>query len=217
MESSGWMLAALIVAGMARANAQVPETAVSPAPDSTAQASPAASPATTLPACCRIAAGTVVELEIAEPINSSRQKRGDKFALRLHTPLALDGATVVPTGITGVGEVVHAAAARGGGKPGELLLAARYLDHGGTQLPLRTLKFGATGKDNTGVALGVSMAIGPFAHFIRGHEIEIPAGTIVTAKLAQDIVLPPAAPDQPAAAPDAVVPDPPATAATNQE
>lgn len=223
MKSSRWILATLIVAGMARVHAQTPEATAPPATTPAAvmpddlPAAPAESPVTSPPGCCRIAAGTPVELEITETISSSQRKRGDKFALRLHAPLSIEGATVVPAGATGVGQVVHAAAARGGGKPGELLLAARYLDHGGTQLPLRSLKFGVTGKDNTGVALGVSMAIGPFAHFIRGHEIEIPAGTIVSARIAQDVVLPPATtPDQPATATDAVVPDPPTTA-TNQE
>lgn len=222
MKSSRWILATLIVAGMACVHAQAPETSPPGATDAPAMPnSPHASPEGSLPTspmtCCRIAAGTQVELEITDTINSSQQKRGDRFALRLHVALSLDGATVVPAGVAGVGQVVHAAAARGGGKPGELLLAARYLEHGGMQVPLRSLKFGATGKDNTGVALGVSMAIGPFAHFIRGHEIEIPAGTIVTARIAQDVVLPPTtAPDPTAAATEAVVPDPPATA-TNQE
>ncbi|GAB3350201.1 hypothetical protein GCM10027430_12900 [Lysobacter tyrosinilyticus] len=165
--------------------------------------------AQTAPAASRLehvfAAGTLVELEILTPINSSQHKRGDKFGLRLASPLVHDGAPCVPAGTLGVGQVVHAMPAHGGGKPGELLLAGRYLDFGGQQIPLRGMKAGAVGDANYGAALGTAFAIGPFAMFIRGHEIEIPAGTRVTAKLAQDLVLqacsasvvdPPATPNQ---------------------
>lgn len=142
-------------------------------------------------ACCRIAAGTVVALEILDPLNSSQRKRGDTFALRVVTPLVVDGHELVPAGTTAIGQVVHAAAARGGGAPGELLIAARSLDVRGQSVPLRGLKLGVTGGDNSGMALGVSFAAGPFALFIRGREIEIPALTRVEARLASEITLVP--------------------------
>jgi len=196
---------------MVRANAQTPATApaipatTSVASEPTTQAPPAlaASPDGRL-----FAAGTPVELEILTPINSSQHKRGDKFDLRLSSPLARDGAICVPAGTTGAGEVVHAMPARGGGKPGELLLAGRYLDFTGQRIPLRGMKAAATGDANYGAALGASFAIGPFAMFIRGREIEIPAGTRVTAKLAQDLVL------QVCSTPAV---DPPVITAPNQE
>jgi hypothetical protein len=131
-----------------------------------------------------------VELEIVELINSSQRKRGDKFGLRLQAPIMLGGITVVPAGITGVGEVVHAMPARGGGKPGELLLAGRYLEFAGQQFALRGLKASVSGAHMYNPAFAVGTAIGPFAMFIRGHEIEIPPGARVTAKLANDLVLP---------------------------
>ena len=40
-------------------------------------------------------AGTLVELGIAEPISSRTRQRGETFALRLRTPLAVDGAVGV--------------------------------------------------------------------------------------------------------------------------
>jgi hypothetical protein len=176
-----WACLAWAPAGMAAAQtpAPVPETsAIAPAPTAID------------PACCRVVAGTVVDLEIAEPITSWQHKRGDKFQLRLAQPLVVDGRLLVPAGTTGVGEIVHAAAARGGGAPGELLIAARHLDVDGGQLPLRGMKLGGSGDDNSGMAFGVSFAAGPFAMFIRGHEIEIPAGTHAHAKVAEDAVLP---------------------------
>lgn len=168
--------------------------------DATAQTVAAGSVAASLPTpttstasagCCLVPNGTVVEIEIAEPISSQRRKRGEKFALRLAAPLLVDGKTVLPAGVTGVGEIVHAASSGGGGKPGELLLAARYLEVDDRQIPLRGFRMGATGKDTSRTALAVSTAIGPFAQFIHGREIEIPAGTRANAKFAADTSLPP--------------------------
>jgi len=206
------VLAALFAtAMMVCANAQAPASAPAiPATTSTASEPTAEVPPA--PAASRdgrlFAVGTQVELEILTPIKSSQHKRGDKFDLRLSSPLARDGATCMPAGTTGVGEVVHAMPARGGGKPGELLLAGRYLDFTGQRIPLRGMKAAATGDANYGVALGAAFAAGPFAMFVRGHEIEIPAGTRVTAKLAQDLVLQ-------ACSTSAV--DPPVTTTPNQE
>lgn len=165
-------------------------TAVAQAPVPAPQTPVAAIPAAIESACCSVASGTAIDLEIMEPIGSWQHKRGDKFQLRLAQPLMVDGQVLVPAGATGVGEIVHAAAARGGGAPGELLIAARYLDIGDRRLPLRGMKLGGAGGDNSGMALGVSFAAGPFAMFIRGHEIEIPAGTRANAKVAEDTVLP---------------------------
>lgn len=159
-----------------------------------ATAAPSAIAEAALPAtCCQVASGTLVALEIVDTLNSSQRKRGDKFVLRVVDPLIVDGVELISAGTIGIGEVVHAAAARGGGAPGELLIAARSLDVRGQSIPLRGLKLGATGGDNTGMALGVSFAAGPFAMFIRGREIEIPALTRVVAKVAADTTLAPAA------------------------
>ena len=140
-----------------------------------------------------MASGTLVAREIVDTLKSTQRKRGDKFVLRVVDPVIVDGVELISAGTIGIGEVVHAAAARGGGAPGELLIAARSLDVRGQSIPLRGLKLGATGGDNTGMALGVSFAAGPFAMFIRGREIEIPALTRVVAKVAADTTLAPAA------------------------
>lgn len=183
------MLTAIVAAfAVGNACAQGPmETEVaSAAPASLAEANSAASSAPGH-ACCHVPANTVVDLEILDLLNSSRHKRGDKFRLRVVTPVMVQGRTLIAAGTLGVGEIVHAAPARGGGAPGELLIAARSLDFAGHPAPLRGLKLGLAGGDNSGMALGVSFAAGPFAMFIRGHEVEIPAGTRVNARLAQDL------------------------------
>lgn len=141
-------------------------------------------------ACCRIADGTAVTIEILEPLNSALLKRGDKFRLRLAEPVLVEGKPVLASGIEGVGEIVHAEKSRSGGKAGELLIAARYLETPGTPIPLRALKLGGRGKDNTNAALATSFALGPLALFVHGREIVIPAGTLAQAKIAQELRLP---------------------------
>lgn len=145
-------------------------------------------------ACCRIADGTAVTIEILEPLNSALLKRGDKFRLRLAEPVLVEGEPVLASGLEGVGEIVHAEKSRSGGKAGELLIAARYLETSGTQVPLRGLKVGGRGKDNTNAAMATAFAVGPFALFVRGREIVIPAGTLAQAKIARELHLPAQAP-----------------------
>lgn len=141
-------------------------------------------------ACCRIADGTAVTIEILDPLNSALLKRGDKFRLRLAEPVLAEGKPVLAAGVEGMGEIVHAEKSRSGGKAGELLIAARYLETSGTQVPLRGLKLGGRGKDNTNAAMATAFAVGPFALFVRGREIVIPAGTLAQAKIAQELRLP---------------------------
>jgi hypothetical protein len=175
-----WTGAALLALAFC-ARATTPDTI---APEPTA-------PAPAPPACCQVAAGTAVDLEVADLLSSATQHRGDKFALRVAAPVVVDGVVVIPAGTTGTGEIVHADPAHGGGKPGELILAARTLDLDGQIIPLRGFKLGhaTTGVDATQKSLAASMAIGAFALFIHGHEIEIPPHTHGVAKIAQDVVL----------------------------
>lgn len=159
--------------------------------------------------CCRLPAGSPVELQLGETLSSTRHKRGDRFALRLSQPLAVEGAEPIPAGTPAVGEVVHGARSRGGGAPGELLIAGRYLEYNGRQIPLRGLSVGQSGREQINGAMGAAFVIGPFAMFVRGREIEIPADTALRAKLAQALDLPLAGTAEP---PHPVSPSP-ATAA----
>jgi hypothetical protein len=187
-----WILSAwLAVAGCALAQ-QAP--ALAPADASTMP--PPVPPGTVgpSPAGDRLPAGTIVELELTEAVASSRNQRGDKFGLRVVEAISVNGRLVIPAGSLATGQVVHAAASGGGGRPGELLLAARTIDAQDGPIALRGMKLGGSGKDNTALALGVSMALGPIGFFVHGREIEIPAGTRVHAKLAQDVPFEPPTP-----------------------
>lgn len=210
---SAWILAAgLAVAISAHAQTVDSVPLVPDAPPATAMLAtpPSVDAAAVIPGTLQLANGTLVEIEIAEPLSSKVNKRGDKFQLKLAAPIVWNGQPVVPAGTPGMGEIVHADRSRSSGRPGELLLAARYLDASGQQIPLRGFKLGAAGKDRTGLAAGAVFAVGLLGLFIQGGEIEIPAGTRANAKLAADVSLP--ALPVPSAPPSATLP-----ASPNQE
>ncbi len=151
------------------------------------------------PACCTAPKDTVIQLEVVPLISTKAIKRGDKFEIRLAEPLVVDGRVLLPAGVAGGGEVIHAAGPGIGGKPGELMLAARYLDFDGRRIPLKGMKLGRAGQDNGAASLAVSM-VTPIGMFIPGGHVEVPAGTRANAKLATELVLPPIAGAAPASA-----------------
>lgn len=140
--------------------------------------------------CCVMPDGSLVMIEIAEALSSKTAQRGQFFKLRLMQPLAATEGVLLPVGTEGVGEVIHAERGRGGGKAGELILAARHLQGPDGLIKLRGMKLGGSGTDKTGAALAASFVL-PLGGFVRGSEIEIPLGTNAVAKLAGAIRLPP--------------------------
>jgi hypothetical protein len=185
-----WMLAsgvALAADGSATAvPAQIPPQANAAVPE--------AAPATVATGrLLAVPAGTELAFEMVDSLSSKTSQRGDRFALKLTEPLTLDGQLLVPAGTLAVGEVVHADRAKAGGQAGELVLAARYLDWDGRQLPLRAFRTGL-GRNRTDTAMGVMIAAGVAGFLVRGGQIEIAAGSPITATLREAVELPVLAP-----------------------
>lgn len=144
------------------------------------------------PTCCTAPSGTVIQIEVVSLLSTKTMKRGDLFEIRLAEPLVVDGVVLMPAGVTGGGEVVHAAGPSIGGKPGEVILAARYLEYQGRRIALKAMKLGRAGQDNGAASLAVSM-LTPVGMFIPGGHVEIVAGSRANAKLAADVTLSPTA------------------------
>ena len=89
-----------------------------------------------------------------------------------------------------MGEVVHAKKAGGSGAPGELVLAARYVDVNGRRLGLRSMHLSAVGQDHRGIVVAASVAVSAFALLVRGGETTITAGARAEAKTAEAFELP---------------------------
>ncbi len=166
------------------------ESSVAPAPITTTPTAVAPTAPGIAAASSRLVpADTGVVLETAQALSSATAKRGDGLALRLAEPLVVDGATVLPAGAACHGEVIHAERSRGGGKPGELLLAARYIEYDGRRIPLRGFRLSGAGHEKMAAAIGVAIVAGPLAMFVRGGQIEIPVGARAQARLAEAVEL----------------------------
>lgn len=149
--------------------------------DTQAPADPA--PVITLPAVTPII--IAIDAELGSKISTS----GQMFPIRLVQPVVVDGVEVLPAGITGEGQVVHAKKAGLAGAAGELVLAARYLDYNGRRIELRSFRFmeaGETslgkGQDNTGVSNVTTAIAGPIGFFIGGGNTNVQPGTLANAK-----------------------------------
>jgi len=192
-----WVLAATLLAWTDAAVAQIPASpAVFPAAPSNVPAlSPPSSQAvapvqTPVNDGVRLPADTVVRIALVDDVNSKDRARGDKFAIRLAAPIVLDGRTVVPPGATGMGEIVYAERGGGGGSPGKLVLAARYLDVGGVRLRLKAFQLSAGGESDFREMQVAAEFLSVGVMFIHGHNVEYPIGTRANAKIAEDTVLP---------------------------
>lgn len=140
-----------------------------------------------------IPALTPVRIEVLAALGSKTSKSLDSFAIRLAEPIEQDGVVLAPAGTMGQGEVVHAKMAGGSGAPGELVLAARYLEIEGRRMTLRSMRYANSGESkinnvntlNT-VAAATVPALSVVGFFMKGGEVDVPGGTIFEAKLAQD-------------------------------
>lgn len=134
----------------------------------------------------RIAAATIIDIEIMEALSSKTAKMDATFPIRVAVPVVVDGRELIPAGTAGMGQVIHAAKSGGGGKAGELLLAARYLDVNGVRVPLRRFRMGASGAQKADEAFAVGFVV-PFGQLlVKGKEIEFQAGARAHAVVAAD-------------------------------
>lgn len=145
------------------------------------------------PAALILSKGHPIVITVDAEVGSKISQSGDVFPIRLAQPVMVDGVEVLPAGIVGQGQVVHAKKGGMAGSAGELVLAARYLDHGGRRIALRSFKFIeegddilSRGKDNVGLASATNAVIGPLGFFIGGGNTVIAPGTIATAKIRDD-------------------------------
>lgn len=164
-------------------SSQVTEQAAA-TPEVTA-AAPASVPA--------IAAGTTIVVALDAAVSSTTANQGDFFPIILAEPILFDGREIVPAGIRGEGQVVHAQHRGWGGRAGELIVAARYLQWGDRRLALRGMHLGAAGRNGAGLALAVNAAVGPVGALISGRSANLQQGQLATARLVDAITIDPAA------------------------
>ncbi len=158
------------------------------------------------PACCRVPAGTVVDIELAEPISTRTQKTGDTFALRLAAPLIVNNRILLRKGTPGVGQVVEASKPGLGGKAAKLVLAANYLEVDKRRVALQGLQLSAAGHSNSTAASAVGLTgilfapLGFVGLAVHGGNVDFPEGEHANARLTSSVILPSLGPAPPGAA-----------------
>lgn len=152
-------------------------------------AAPAPQPAQIAAPTILIPAQTTVAVELADTLSSRTNHIGDTFGLRLAEPIIVNDQVVASAGAVGGGEVIDAGPSGLGGRPGKLIISARYLEIGGQRVRLHGMQLTALGHDNTNGAIAVGMIpyAGVVSIFIHGGEIEMPAGARGTARTAADL------------------------------
>ena len=131
-----------------------------------------------------------VIISIEGQVGSKISEPKDMFPIKQVQSVVSDGREVLPAGIMGEGQVVHADKAGFGGNGGELILAARYLMLDDRKIELRSFKFIeeddeilSRGKDNTDLTFATVVAVGLVGFLIGGGNTTIEPGTLARAKL----------------------------------
>lgn len=136
-----------------------------------------------------IPAGTLVAIRVDQNLSSGSAKRGDKFPISLMNDLWVGNKIAVPMGTKGVGEVIHASGKGFGGRAGELIVTARYLDYEGRQIHLGHFKLSAAGANNATAALLATAAAPIIGVFVTGTSAYVGLGQLAQAKITEDFPL----------------------------
>lgn len=151
----------------------------------------------------RVPAYTQLTMTMNGRVNSDSARQGATFRFTVSEDVVVDGHVAIPKGSQGEGEVIHADDSGGRDHPGELVLAARFVDVNGTQVKLRTFVVGSTELANDGLAVPV---FDKDTGGGRGDSANLGKGGVVTARTAEDVSLPAQDGDEP---PRATEPAPP--------
>jgi len=171
-----------------------------PAPGAPAAqpATPAPTPATvttaSTPQCnangCLLTEGTEVPLKFVNAISSKTANDGDPVEFVLADDLKVGDAVVVKKDAHATATVSNAKKAGMMGKGGELNVQLNYLIVGETHIRLRGTK-GREGENKTGATVALTVIFGPIGLIKHGKNVDIPAGTPLTAYIDQEVWLPP--------------------------
>lgn len=131
-----------------------------------------------------------VIIQVDGEISSATATIGQTFPVSLAQDVRVDDMVVLPAGMSGRGEIIHAAKSGGGGRAGELIIAARYLDCGKLRVPLGKFRINEAGTNRAGAVLAASGVVSVFALFIKGGNVIVPRGTRGTASITTDIIVP---------------------------
>ncbi len=135
--------------------------------------------------------GTDVKLKFADDLSSKTATDDDPVNLILDEDLKVGDVVVARAGCKAVGTITNAKKAGMMGKAGELNMRLEHLTVGDRRVRLRGSK-GKEGEGKTGTAVALTVLFGPIGLIKHGKNVEVKAGTPLTAYVDEDAHLPPA-------------------------
>jgi hypothetical protein len=139
---------------------------------------------------CLLKEGVEVSLKFAADLNSKTAHEGDPVEFLLDDDLKVGTSIIVPKGAHAVATVTDGKKAGMMGRPGELSVQMQYLVSGNNHVRIRGTK-GREGDSKTGATVALTVLFGPIGLIKHGKNVDIPAGTALTAYVDQDIWLAP--------------------------
>jgi hypothetical protein len=141
------------------------------------------------PTGCLLRDSTTVPLKFLAAVSSKTAHEGDPVEFALDEDVKVGDTIVVGKGAHAVAVVSTAKKAGMMGKPGDLSIQLQYLVAGTNHVRLRGTK-GREGEGKTGATVALTVIFGPIGLIKHGKNVEIAAGTSLTAYVDQDIWLP---------------------------
>jgi hypothetical protein len=139
---------------------------------------------------CLLKEGIEVPLKFANGISSKTANEGDPVEFLLDDDLKVGDSVVVAKGAHALATITTAKKAGMMGRPGDLSVQIQYLVVGSNRVHIRGTK-GREGDSKTGATVALTILFGPIGLIKHGKNVEIPAGTALTAYVDQDIWLAP--------------------------
>ncbi len=130
--------------------------------------------------------GTEIRVRLLVTVSSASAEERQPLLLEILEDVVVGGEIVVARAARAEGTVVRAQRRRGFGRRGKLALTvdrAQAVD--GDMLPLGN-QTSFRGDDRYSMAAVVTILTGPFGIFVKGQEVEIPAGTELSAYVRGD-------------------------------
>jgi hypothetical protein len=135
--------------------------------------------------------GTEVKLKFSDDLTSKTATEGDPVNLTLDEDIKIGDVVVAKAGCKAVGTITNAKKAGMMGKAGELNMRLEHLTVGDDRVKLRGSK-GKEGQGKEGTAVALTVLFGPIGLIKHGKNVEVKAGTPLTAYVDNETALVPA-------------------------
>jgi hypothetical protein len=130
--------------------------------------------------------GTEVRVRLLEPVSSQFAEEGRLIAFETVEEVREGDDVVVHRLARAEGRIVRADSRHGFGRRGKLALAVDRVEAAdGSTVPLGT-ESSFRGEDRYSKAAVVTLLFGPFGILVKGQDVEIPAGTVLSAYVRGD-------------------------------